>query len=621
MAVKIGSSIAALQAQRRLSEATSSVSVSLARLSSGQRITRASDDAAGVAIADTLKNRARVYTRGAKNVGDGLSLLDVADATVTELSGLATRILELAEQAATGGYSSSQRRAMDTEAQRLRDEFWRISRATQFNGLNLFDGSVQSLRIQSGFGVEGGITSSLGGNLGTGELGGAAAVTSTGVGAYALASADFNGDGTIDIVTSNSTGNQLKFLRGNGNGTFAAPVDLVAGSTTVDIAAADFNNDGAMDIIAASGTTSLSLFLNNRAGGFNAVSTVTTSGNAIAVTAADTDNDGRMDIVVANNNAGNDTISVLRGSGTGTFAAASDFSLGIGFNPYLMAQGDFNGDGNIDIATNGTSLGLQILQGNGSGGFGAASVAIPEYFESVAIGDFNGDGLADLAGVNSVSNTNVSIFLRSSNGNAFSSEAGFGTSTPDQLFTLAAGDLNGDGSLDILAADSFGLTYSLLGDNRGALTEQFSTTFGPVTYTETTLVDINGDGVPDFVGVGGAVAGDLNTSRNGINPLLPFSLRTQADAAQAIAPLSRKLDDLNKQRGVIGSFQSRLTTAGQSATTQSDGFKIAESRIRDVDVAMEMAKLTSAQIRQQAATAVLAQANVQPSLALQLLRA
>ncbi len=619
MAVRIGSSIAALQAQRRLSEATSSVSVSLARLSSGQRITRASDDAAGVAIADTLNNRARVYTRGAKNVGDGLSLLDVADATVTELSGLATRILELAEQAATGGYSSSQRRAMDTEAQRLRDEFSRISRATQFNGLNLFDGSVQGLRIQSGFGVEGGITSSLGGNLGTGELGGAPAVTSTGVGASTLASADFNGDGTIDIVTNNSTGNQLKFLRGNGDGTFAAPVDLVGSSTTVDIAAADFNNDGAMDIIAASGTTSLSLFLNNRAGGFNAVSTVTTSGNAIAVTAADTDNDGRMDIVVAN--TGNDTIAVLRGSGTGTFAAASDFSLGIGFNPYLMAQGDFNGDGNIDIATNGTSVGLQILQGNGSGGFGAASVVIPEYFESVAIGDFNGDGYADLAGVNSVSNTSVSIFLRSSNGNAFGSEASFGTSTPDQLSTLAAGDLNGDGALDILATDAFGLTYSLLGDNRGALTEQFSTTFGSVTFSETTLVDINGDGVPDFVGVGGAVAAELNISRDGINPLLPFSLRTQADAAQAIAPLSRKLDDLNKQRGVIGSFQSRLTTAGQSATTQSDGFKIAESRIRDVDVAMEMAKLTSAQIRQQAATAVLAQANVQPSLALQLLRA
>jgi flagellin-like hook-associated protein FlgL len=622
VAVRIGSNIGSLQAQRRLSDATSAVSSSLARLSSGQRINRASDDAAGIAIADTLKARSRVYSRGAQNVNDGISLLNIAEGSLGELSGITTRILELAEQAATGGYSLTQRRALDTEAQRLREEFFRIARSTQFNGLNLFDGSIQGLRIQSGYGVDGGITSSLGGKLGTGELVDSSAATSTGASAFSLATADFNGDGVIDVVTSNASGTRLKYLRGNGDGTFATPIDLVVGGTTVDLAAADFNNDGAMDIIAASGTTTLSLFLNNRAGGFNTVSNITTSGNANQIIATDTNADGRMDIVVSNNNAGTDTVSVLLGSGTGTFSSATDISLGAGVDPYFMQQGDFNGDGTTDLAVaNGSTGNIQTLLGNGAGGFGAATVGLSSpYFLQFTIGDFNGDGKDDLAGIPDGGGNIVSVYLRSSNGTSFGAFGSFiFSSTTADLTSISSGDMNGDGALDIVATDSDALAFTLLGDGFGNFTERFVYTVDFVS-AETATVDVNGDGTLDIVGTNGAIKALLNTAQSGVNPIVPFSLKNQAEAAQAIAPLTRKLEELNKQRGVIGGFVSRLTTAGQSATSQSDGFRAAESRIRDVDVAQEVAKLTGAQIRQQAATAVLAQANLQPSLALQLLR-
>ncbi len=138
-----------------------------------------------------------------------------------------------------------------------------------------------------------------------------------------------------------------------------------------------------------------------------------------------------------------------------------------------------------------------------------------------------------------------------------------------------------------------------------------------------TLADLNEDGVLDLV------AGTRNqetlivrlgNTREGISPLLEFSLETQADALQALAPLGDKLDALSEQRGTIGAFQSRLQSALNTLSAVGENYAAAESRIRDADIAFESSKLTRLNILQQAASAVLAQANVQPSLALELLR-
>ena len=109
MAIKIGSNIPSLQAQRRLGEATSSLSKISERLSSGQRINRVSDDAAGLAIADDLNAKSRIFTQAIRNGNDGISLLNIADSAIENLSGVVSRIRELAEQSANGTYSNKQR--------------------------------------------------------------------------------------------------------------------------------------------------------------------------------------------------------------------------------------------------------------------------------------------------------------------------------------------------------------------------------------------------------------------------------------------------------------------------------------------------------------------------------
>ena len=105
MSVRLGSNIASLGAQRRLADTSSALSTTFERLSSGQRINRASDDAAGLAISDTLRAKSRIYTQGVRNLNDGISLLNIADSAIENLSSIVVRLEELAAQAANGSYS------------------------------------------------------------------------------------------------------------------------------------------------------------------------------------------------------------------------------------------------------------------------------------------------------------------------------------------------------------------------------------------------------------------------------------------------------------------------------------------------------------------------------------
>lgn len=142
------------------------------------------------------------------------------------------------------------------------------------------------------------------------------------------------------------------------------------------------------------------------------------------------------------------------------------------------------------------------------------------------------------------------------------------------------------------------------------------------------LGDINGDGVLDmvtngdhqpYVPVGRGTSIRLGSSRSGVAAILDFSLTTQADALAAIPMLEDKLEQLSEQRGLVGATQSRIGFAINVLGSTSENFAAAESRIRDADIAYEASQLTRLSILQNAAAAVLAQANQQPALSLQLL--
>ncbi len=158
MAITLGTNVASLQAQRRLANSSAKLGATFERLSSGQRINKASDDAAGLAIADSLRARQRVASVAIRNANDGISVIAIADSALGEIGNVLSRLAELSEQSANGVFSSTQRSALANEFTALASEIERIAATTQFNGVTLLSGTGSTV-LQVGF--ESGSTSQI----------------------------------------------------------------------------------------------------------------------------------------------------------------------------------------------------------------------------------------------------------------------------------------------------------------------------------------------------------------------------------------------------------------------------------------------------------------------------
>ena len=144
MAVRLFNNLASINAQRILGANTNSLNKSVERISSGIRINQASDDAAGLAISESLRSDIRVLRQAVRNGNDGISLINVAEGALNEQSSILIRLRELASQAATGTVGSTERATIQLEFAALRNEIDRIASTTQFNGQGLVDGSLAS---------------------------------------------------------------------------------------------------------------------------------------------------------------------------------------------------------------------------------------------------------------------------------------------------------------------------------------------------------------------------------------------------------------------------------------------------------------------------------------------
>jgi hypothetical protein len=247
-------------------------------------------------------------------------------------------------------------------------------------------------------------------------------------------------------------------------------VDYTAGISPDFVAVADFNGDGNLDFVAGSNSGGpafgnagvVSIFLGNGNGTFAPAVNYPTGIVAASITVADLNGDGRLDLAVANENS--DDVSVLLGRGDGTFQASVNFPAGPG--PADIASGDFNGDGKLDlvVANAGSSFGttVSVLLGNGDGTF-QAPVSYPAGNEpfSVAIGDFNMDGKLDLivADAGASSGTAVNLLLGNGDGTFQAATAytvGIGPAA------VAVADLNSDGLLDVAVANISSNNVSVL---------------------------------------------------------------------------------------------------------------------------------------------------------------
>lgn len=150
MALNIKTNVPSITAQKNLQASSKRLATAFERLSSGMRINRAMDDAAGLAIAESLKADARVASVAIRNASDGVSIIAITDGAIGQITNVLSRLAELSEQSANGVFSNGQRSALQLEFTALMSEVERIALTTEFNGLNLLSGG-NNVTFQVGF--------------------------------------------------------------------------------------------------------------------------------------------------------------------------------------------------------------------------------------------------------------------------------------------------------------------------------------------------------------------------------------------------------------------------------------------------------------------------------------
>lgn len=624
--IRIGANIDSLKAQRNLANATDAYSQNMQRLSSGLRINRPSDDAAGFAVSSSLNLQTRVSGQAVRNINDGISLYNIADTALNSLLGIANRQLELATQASNGSYTLTQRRSLDAEAESLRQEFNRIVNSTEFNHMNLLDRSlVSGLSIQAGMGTSAAITGRIGQELsrvtGTGGFG-ASSGYSMGVGMSGprtVLTADFNNDTIADIITSNAGNGTFSVRLGLGNGGFGASQNTAMAGIS-EIAVADFDGDGYQDIAASIyngglGTT-VTVMRGQGTGTFTGSTSYAVGTGPISVIFADFNGDSRPDIAAGNYGSG--TTSVLLNNGSGGFNPQITSTSGTSIQ---IAAGDFNGDGRTDLASVEGNNTVSILLGNGTGTFTPrATYANGTTSVSVAVRDINYDGVPDVVTGNYGGGT-ISVLLGNSNGTlqaATTINSGMGTRT------VKLQDLDGDGLLDLANSNENTNTIDVYigrGDGTFGSASSYSTGTGPFGIA---FADFNRDGAVDIVnsnfdGASGTSVGVMLATTRSLTTIGRLTLLTAADAATSMATITSTKNRVAAELGVVGAMGSRLLHAYTAADIERQNFAAASSRITDADIAEETAEMVKNKILQESAAAVLAQANQSPKIVLSLL--
>jgi hypothetical protein len=358
---------------------------------------------------------------------------------------------------------------------------------------------------------------------------GTGSITSVGTGPAGGVTADFDGDGILDLavtvshLTAGTYPGEVAILRGNGsggvgNGTFAGPVTYAAGTTPLYIVTGDFTGDGILDLVVSNETGStLSLLRGLGTGGvgngtFGPPSTINSGSHPHHIATADLNGDGILDLAAADNAASN--MSVMLGLGAGAFAAPVLYatnSYGTG-----ICIADLNGDGIRDLAVTEYGSGsVALLMGNGSGGIGngtfqaATHVVTGGNAYGVTAADLNGDGRADLL-VGRDNDAGLVLYLGHGDGT-------FGA--PAAILSGSVGctdvaDYDGDGFADIACTQATQNQVTLLhgaGDGSFTVRSQRATGSFPVYFANG---DFNHDGARDAACmnyVGGSVSVFLST--------------------------------------------------------------------------------------------------------------
>jgi uncharacterized repeat protein (TIGR01451 family) len=312
-----------------------------------------------------------------------------------------------------------------------------------------------------------------------------------GNGPYAVRGADLDGDGDVDLVTANRSNDTISVLLNDRDGhlTPATPRDYAVGDYPRSVCLADLDGDGDVDAVTANlSGDSISVLSNDGDGTFTpfAPRDYAVGDIPFDISCADLDGDGDVDLVTAN--LYSDAVSFLLNNGGGSFVPASPRDYFVGNYPRSVWGADWDGDGDVDLAISRSTGRLVILLNTGAGHFTSTvpgNLAVHDGPRSIRSADLDGDGDMDLVTTNSHSD-DVSVLLNAGDG-VFTPATPRDYVTGNGAYSVHVADLDGDADLDLAVADSYDDQVSILSNSGLEIAKTLLTPTGwpglPVTYT------------------------------------------------------------------------------------------------------------------------------------------
>lgn len=729
--MRINHNISALNTYSRLTQATGAQSKSLEKLSSGYRINRAGDDAAGLAISEKMRAQIRGLDQSSRNAQDGISLIQTAEGALNETHSILQRMRELSVQAANSTNNTDDRSKIQDEINALTSEINRIANTTEFNTQKLLNGGTSvgevgsvSVNTSSSLGsATGAISSVTETNASTAAtLGAIGAVTET-TASQTISQASYRvtvnavANGSSDAITFDLDGGgvDITYTEGTdftGDGTAATAGDAIAGLLNADGGfntnwSATGNGDGTITITAVAGQAA-----DGTAGNSLAVAGTAHSGTVQDTTAVDADA-GVYTLDVTTNLENGDTFNF----GGVSLVAGTDFTVGADADATetaiaaaLTTEGTYSADASSGslVITENTISGGGVPAASVTNVTADAGVYSLDVMTNLANGDtFNFGGVSLVAGTDftvgadadatetaiaAALNTEGTYSADASSGSLVITEStasgggiptasvtGAGATPGEYTFQLTTNVASGEsinvGNVTLVegtdftaGADETATATAIATALTAEGTYSASAASGTITLTEATAsgtdltsadVSVTGSGGSGFsaqlqIGAntgqnfqisvndmraaaltlagtasatvqssdGSVTASYLNTASvdNDGAAEAALDITSHDKATNAISIIDDAINLVSNERSKLGAYQNRLEHTINNLNTSSENLTAAESRIRDVDMAKEMMDFTKNNILNQAATAMLAQANQMPQTVLQLLR-
>ena len=645
----VNTNVKSLVAQDSLMKSGRSLSTAMERLSTGKRINSAKDDAAGLSISNRMDSQIRGLTMAVKNANDGISLMQTAEGALDEVTNSLQRMRELAVQAVNGTNNAQDRAALDAEVQQLKSEIDRTAKTTQFNSINLLDGSYQNKILQIGdkanqtlkVGIAGAKVSDLG--MGSSATGGNVFVGGR-IGfsdASNTISTKFATDGSLSLVIN---GTVISSIKADTSGANNAIKDIHDITTAINnsrsgVKASAFNQVTAAyagsGTIASTGSFSILVSAVDTGAQITVKVTNTNSLQEVAdkinaqggeeTVKARINDEGKL--VLFNNSGASITVTDdTNANATIGMNQAIGFKSGDYFKGMLKLESETDNPVSIGVtgklANSGTvtddtantalrTLGLVQIKAVRSGSVDTASTtssitsteAMKDAYtyQGASITSSTSEWIAGEVKING-----VDIYRSGQDTDTTAKKVNLINSFADETGVFATYGSNSSGSISITLNSVNNRPISVdLGN------DSITTAYGGFASHGLNAVNV-GDSYYD--GTKPTGAGGSGSAITGLNVL------SAASATDAIKSLDNAIEQVSMSRADLGALQNRLIATVNNLTNVVTNTEASKSRIMDTDYSKETTQLAKSQIIQQAATAMLAQANQAPQMVMSLLK-